>query len=44
MDATIDVLFADLALMDHSDAGLHIAQAAAKHRPGMPERERSSSQ
>jgi DNA-binding NtrC family response regulator len=35
-DEKIDVLFADLSLMDSQEAGLHLAQAAAKHRPGLP--------
>ena len=32
----IDVLFVDLGLMDHQEAGLEVAQAAAKTRPGLP--------
>jgi DNA-binding NtrC family response regulator len=35
-DEKIDVLFADLSLMDQQEAGLEIAQAAAKTRPGLP--------
>jgi DNA-binding NtrC family response regulator len=35
-DEKIDVLFADLSLMDYQEGGLHLAQAAAKHRPGLP--------
>jgi DNA-binding NtrC family response regulator len=35
-DEKIDVLFVDLSLMDSQEAGLHLAQAAAKHRPGLP--------
>jgi DNA-binding NtrC family response regulator len=32
----IDVLFVDLALLDHQEEGLHLAEAAAKTRPGLP--------
>lgn len=32
----IDLLFTDLALGDQIDAGLELAQAAAKVRPGLP--------
>jgi len=35
-DEKIDVLFADLGLLDDQEAGLEIAQAAAKTRPGLP--------
>jgi DNA-binding NtrC family response regulator len=32
----IDVLFVDLALLDHQEEGLHLAEVAAKSRPGLP--------
>jgi DNA-binding NtrC family response regulator len=35
-DEKIDVLFVDLALLDHQEEGLHLAQAAAKRRTGLP--------
>jgi len=35
-DEKFDVLFVDLFLMDHQEAGLEVAQAAAKTRPGLP--------
>jgi len=35
-DEKFDVLFVDLSLMDHQEAGLEVAQAAAKTRPGLP--------
>jgi DNA-binding NtrC family response regulator len=35
-DEKIDVLFVDLALLDHQEEGLHLAEAAAKRRPGLP--------
>lgn len=35
-DETIDVLFVDLTLLEHHEAGLHLAEAAAKLRPALP--------
>ena len=35
-DEKIDVLFVDLTLVDHNEAGLHLAEGAAKFRPGLP--------
>lgn len=35
-DETIDVLFVDLVLLEDQEAGLQLAQAAAKLRPGLP--------
>src|SRR4051812_28330740 len=35
-DEKVDLLFVDLTLMDSQEGGLHLAQAAAKHRPGVP--------
>jgi DNA-binding NtrC family response regulator len=35
-DEKIDALFVDLTLLDHHEAGLHLAEAAVKRRPGLP--------
>ena len=35
-DEKIDALFVDMALLDHQEAGLELAQAAADARPGLP--------
>lgn len=35
-DEKIDLLFLDLALLDHQEEGLHLAEAAWKSRPGLP--------
>ena len=35
-DEKFDVLFVDLSLMEQQEAGLEVAQAAAKARPGLP--------
>ena len=35
-DEKIDVLFVDLSLLDDQEAGIDVAQAAAKRRSGLP--------
>lgn len=35
-DEKFDVLFVDMALLNHEEEGLHLAEAAAKRRPGLP--------
>ena len=35
-DEQIDLLFADVTLIDQQEAGLELGQAAAKIRPGLP--------
>ena len=35
-DEQIDLLFADMTLIDQREAGLELGQAAAKIRPGLP--------
>jgi DNA-binding NtrC family response regulator len=35
-DEQIDLLFVDLSLLEDQEAGLELAQAAAKRRPGLP--------
>ncbi len=35
-DEKIDALFVDVTLPDHHEAGLELAEAAAKTRPGLP--------
>jgi DNA-binding NtrC family response regulator len=35
-DEKVDVLFVDLMLVDENEAGLRLAEAAAKVRPGLP--------
>jgi DNA-binding NtrC family response regulator len=35
-DAQVDLLFVDVTLLMHDEAGLHLAKAAARVRPGLP--------
>ena len=35
-DEKIDALFVDVTLPDHQEAGLELAETAAKTRPGLP--------
>jgi DNA-binding NtrC family response regulator len=35
-DENVDALFVDVTLPDHHEAGLQLAEAAAKTRPGLP--------